>query len=159
MTRVPTDRLATVTGIALAAAIAAWWLGSTRLALDAAVSPARFAADALQALVLARGIAVAIVAVRVGARRGPMPGIAASLAVIAPAWPLAVLAWEASAIALAREIAAESTLIVAAVALPLVGVPLRRSLRRGGLAVVAGTGVAAALAASIWLSRGLCCSP
>ena len=55
--------------------IAVWWLGSTRLALDHGTDASRCAADALYALLLVRGMALAVLSVRVGALRGWRPGV------------------------------------------------------------------------------------
>jgi hypothetical protein len=156
MTRLPADRFAALTGLAVAATAAAWWLGSTRLAIDAGADAARNAADTLQALLLVRGMAVALVAVRVGARGDLRPGMVAAIAVIAPAWPLVLLAWSASSVGLVRVVLSELVLIVASLGLPLIGLSLRHWLRQAQLAAVAATGIGVALAASIWFTRGLC---
>jgi hypothetical protein len=157
--RAPANHLPTWSGLVLAAATATWWLGSTRLALDNGADPARCARDTLQALLLVRGTAVAFVAVRVGGLSGLRAGIAAALALIAPAWPLVLLAWSASAVGLSRVILAECMLVAVSTALPLIGVGLRRWLRSAELAVLAGTGVGAALAVSAWLTLGVFFGP
>ena len=61
MTEAPTHRLAAMTGLALAAAIAVWWLGSTRLALDHGADAGRSGADALHALLLIPVVLLGIV--------------------------------------------------------------------------------------------------
>ena len=50
MKSVPDPRLSALTGLALAATVALWWLGSTRIALDQAGDASRAAAAALLAL-------------------------------------------------------------------------------------------------------------
>lgn len=147
-------RLATMTGVAVAASVALWWLGSTRLALDHGSDASRFAADALSALWLVRAVAVATLGLRAGALRGWRPGAAQALGLIGPSWPLVVLVWSASTTPLMRTALAELLLLIAAVALPLVGGWLRRALRQSELAVVLGTAAGAALAASVWLTHG-----
>ena len=147
-------RLAAMTGLVLAAAIAVWWLGSTRLALDHGADAARSAANALHTLLLVRGMAFAVLSVRVGALRGWRAAVGAGLGVIAPSWPLVLLAWSASTTPLTHVVVAEALLLAGAVALPLIGVGLRRWLRRADLAVITGTCVGAALAASVWITRG-----
>ena len=68
---------------------------------------------------------------------------------------MVVLAWSASTAPLAHVALAECLLLVAGVALPLIGLGLRRVLRRVELAETLATVVGAALAASLWLSRSL----
>jgi hypothetical protein len=148
-------RMAAMTGLVLAAAVALWWLGSTRLALDHSSDAGRASADALQALWLARAIALALLGVRTGALRGWRGGAAAGLALIAPAWPLAVLAWTASATPWIHAAGAEIALLGAAAVLPLIGLGLRRALRQVELAEASGTALGAALASALWFARGL----
>ena len=147
-------RLSAISGLALAAAVALWWLGSTRLALDHGSDASRSAADALQALWLVRGMALALLCMRVSALRGWRPGAAAGLVLIAPSWPLVVLAWSASTVSLMHAALTELLLLTGCLALPFVGVGLRRALRQAELADVVGTAVGTVLAASAWLSRG-----
>lgn len=148
------DRPAAMTGLALAIAIALWWLGSTRLALDHGTDAGQSAADALSALLLVRGMALAILSVRAGALYGWRQGATAGLGLIAPSWPLVALAWSASAISLTQVALAELLLLAGSAALPLIGLGLRRSVRRVELAAMAGTGVGTALAAALWVARG-----
>ncbi|MDO9074392.1 MAG: hypothetical protein Q7U73_14115 [Rubrivivax sp.] len=148
-------RLAALSGLALTAAVALWWLGSTRLALDDGSDASRPAADTLITLWLVRGMALALLAVRAGALRGWRAGAVAALGLIAPCWPLVVLAWSASAAPLAQVALAEAMLLAAGVALPLLGGGLRRALRRVELAEILGTAVGAALAATLWFTRSL----
>ena len=83
-------RLGAVVGLALAAMLAVWWLGSTRLALDQGGDTGRAAVVALQALWLTRALALVMLALRVGALHGTRVGAVASLGLVAPAWPLVV---------------------------------------------------------------------
>jgi hypothetical protein len=154
MSEMPTHRLAAMTGLAVAAAAAAWWLGSTRLALDQGADAGRSAADALRGLALVRGMALAIVSVRVGALRGWRSAVTAGMGLIAPSWPLVALAWSASATSVTHAVLAELLLLAGSVALPLIGLGLRHWLRRADLAVFTGTAVGVALAASVWITRG-----
>lgn len=147
-------RLAALAGLALAAATAFWWLGSTRLALDRGSDASRSAVDALQALVLVRGMVLALLSLRLVAHGGWRAGAAAALALIAPAWPVVYLAWSASTTPLAQVAAAECALVAAGLALPLIGLGLRRVLRRTELADAVATATGCALAASVWLARG-----
>lgn len=148
-------RLAAMAGLALAAAIALWWLGSTRLAMAHGSDASRSASDALQTLWLVRGMALAMLSVRVGALRGWRPGSAAALGLVVPSWPLVVLAWSASTAPWTHVALAEFLLLAACLALPPIGLGLRRALRQAELADVVGTAVGTALAASVWLARSL----
>lgn len=156
-------RLAALAGLALAAAVAIWWLASTRLALDSGADASRSADHALQALWLARSMALVMLSVRVAAGRGWRPGLAVALGLVAPAWPLVVLAGSASAAPLAQVALLELLLLAGCLVLPLIGLGLRRALRRmslaDGLGDAIGTLVGAALAAALWFTRGLWALP
>ena len=155
MNPVPAGRPAAFSGLALAAAAALWWLGSTRLALDDGSDASPRAADALVALWLVRGMALALLSLRAGALRGWRAGAAQSLGLIAPSWPLVVLAWSASTAALTQVALVEGLLLVAGAALPWVGHGLRRVLRRVDLAEATATTLGVALAAALWYLRSL----
>jgi hypothetical protein len=155
MNEAPARRLAAMAGLALAAAVSLWWLGSTRLALDDASDASRSAADALQVAWLVRGMALATVGIRIGTLRGWRPGTAEALGLIAPTWPLVALAWTASTTSWAHVAVAELALLAAALALPLIGQGLRRVLRRVEYADMMAMLLGAALAAALWLSRSL----
>ena len=148
------DLPAAMTGLALAVAIAVWWVGSTRLALDHGTDAGRVAADALNALWLVRGMALPMLSVRAGALYGWRRGAKAGLGLISFSWPVVALAWSASATSLTQVVLAELLLLAGSAALPLIGLFLRRSLRRAELAVMAGTGVGTALAAALWVASG-----
>jgi hypothetical protein len=151
----PTDRSTALAGVALAAAVALWWLGATRLALDDGADTSRPAADALHALWLLRAMLLAVLALRLGALIGWRAGAIAGLMCVAPAWPVGVLAWSASAVPLAHALQAEAWLLAACAALPLAGLGLRRLLRDATLAESAATLVAVALVAALWWQRAL----
>lgn len=159
MSTAPAHRLDAMTGLVLAAAIAVWWLGSTRLALEHGSDTGRSADDALQALLIVRVMALAMVSVRVGALRGWRPGVTAGLALIAPSWPLVVLAWSAGTWSVMHAALAEIVLLTGSVALPPIGLGLHRLLQKAELAVVTGTVLGIALAASAWVTRGLWSMP
>jgi hypothetical protein len=148
-------RLATATGLALAAAVALWWLGSTRLALDGGSDPGRSSIDALHAAWLVRAMALALLTPRVGVWHGWRPGAAAALALIAPAWPMVVLAWSATAWPLAPVVLAESLLLATGFALSLIGLALRRALSRFELADLAAAALGVTLAAAAWFTRAM----
>ena len=147
-------RLAAWAGLAIAAAVAVWWLGSTRLALDHRSDASRPALGALHALWLVRGMALALLCVRVGAVRGWGPGMALAMALILPSWPVVVLAWSASTAAWPLVALAELVLLAGGMALPLIGLGLRRALPQPHLAEAAATALGAALTSGLWLTRG-----
>lgn len=152
-------RVSALSGIAIAAALALWWLGSSRLALDDGADASRPAADALHALWLVRAMALALLGLRVGALGGWRAGAAAGLVLVAPAWPVLVLAWSASAAPLAQVVLAELLLLAACGVLPLLGLGLHRLLRQASLAEATATLAGVALAAALWFTRGLWALP
>ena len=153
--RAPARRPSALTGVALAVAVALWWLGSSRLALDDGADASRPAADALHALWLLRAMAVALLGSRVGALAGWRAGAAAGLVLVAPAWPVLVLVWSASAASLAQVLVAEALLLVGCAVLPTLGLGLRRLLRHAPIAEAAATLVGLAVVAALWSTRGL----
>ncbi len=155
----PARRLAAFSGLALAAAVAVWWLGSTRLALDHGSDPGRPSVQALQALWVVRAMAIALLAVRVAASQKWRAGVEAALGLVAPAWPLVLLAWSASSAAPLQVALMEFSLLVAAGLLPLLGAGLGRLLQRSDAAVLAGTLAGVGLAAGAWFVQGLWALP
>lgn len=154
MKQVLAHRPAAISGLVLAAAAALWWLGSTRLALDDGSDASHRAADALVALGLVRGMALALQSLRAGALRGWRAGAAEALGLIAPSWPVVVLAWSASTAALTQVALLEGLLLVAGAALPLCGHGLRRLLQRADLAEATATTLGIGLAVALWYLRG-----
>ncbi|EHR70342.1 hypothetical protein BurJ1DRAFT_1474 [Burkholderiales bacterium JOSHI_001] len=146
-------RLLALAGLLLTLALATWWLGSTRLVLDRGGDTARVAADALSATWLLRAMGLALVAPALGALRGARQAGAAALALLAPAWPLVVLAWSASALAALRPALTEASLVAVALALPWLGQALRRGLPRGDLALPLASAAGVAGAAALWAAR------
>ena len=153
------QRLAAISGLTIAAAVAMWWLGSTRLALDHASDPGRPSAQALQALWVVRAMAIALLAVHVAALRGWRAGVENALGLVAPAWPLVLLAWSASAMPLSQVAMMELALLAAAGLLPLVGDGIGRVLRRSEWALLTGAVVGAGLAALAWFAQRLWALP
>lgn len=142
-------------GLAIAVAVAAWWMGSVRLAIEHGADPARHGAEALVALWLLRGIAIAISVPRAGACRGARQAVAEGTSLLAPAWPLAALAWTASAASPWPLLVAEAALVLAGAGLAQAGSGLRRGLTREEAAEWAATGLGIAAAAGVWLAREL----
>jgi hypothetical protein len=145
-------RLAAASGLVLAAAFALWWLGSMRLAIDHGADTARNSADALRFAWVVRALLLPVLGVRVGALRGWGVGAASSLAVVAPSWPVVVMAWSASTAPLAQSALAESCLLAEAIVMPLVGQGLRRVLPPALAAPIA-SAVGVVLAAAVWLGH------
>ena len=154
MTRALTRRPAAIGGLVLAAAISLWWLGSTRLALANGSDTSFRAADALAALWTVRGTALALLSLRAGALHSWRGGAAQTLGLIAPSWPLVVLAWSASTVTLTQVALAECLLLAAGAALPGVGHGLRRVLVRIELAEATATLLGVGLVAALWYLRG-----
>ena len=149
-----TRRLAAASGLLLAGAVAIWWLGSTRQVLLAGADASRPAAQALLALLLLRGMVLAITAPAEGVR-GPLLAAALAAALrIAPAWPVLVLAWSASRVPAVALLLAEAALLLAALVLPWAGGALARLLPRPAQAEPAALAIGVALAAALWHGRG-----
>lgn len=143
-------RLALAAGMITALPVALWWLGGTRLALMQGADTVGLSAAALQLLWLLRALGLPLLALRVGALSGWRTGAAAGLTALAPAWPLAALAWSASNVPASSLLLAEGVLVGAAIALPQAGAGLRRVLHRRAHADAVATAAAIALAAMLW---------
>ena len=146
-------RFAAMSGLGLAVAFAVWWLGSARLAIDHGADAARTSADALHIAWLVRALLVPVLGVRIGALRGWRAGAVSSLAVVAPSWPVVVMAWSASTLPLAQPALAEAFLLAEAMLMPLVGQGLRRVLPRSELVEPIASAVGVVLAAALWLGH------
>lgn len=147
-------RFAALSGLGLAAAVAVWWLGSARLAIDQGADPARSSADALHMAWLVRALIVPVLGVRIGALRGWRAGAASSLAVVAPSWPVVAMAWSAGTAPLLSPALAEGFLLVEAIAMPLLGQALRRVVPRSEVLEPLASTLGVALAALLWLAHG-----
>jgi len=147
------SRVAALSGLMLAAALATWWLGSARLAVDQGADAARSSAEALHAAWLVRALLVPVLALRVGALRGWRGGASASLAMVAPSWPVVALAWSASAVAIGHALVFEGFLLVEALVLPLLGRVLRRVVPRSDLAEPIASALGVVLAVALWLAH------
>lgn len=148
-------RLGLALGLAVAFALATWWLVATRLALLGGLDASLAAGQALFAIVIARAMLVAVVAPRSAAVGGYVAGLRVSLPIVAVSWPVVAVAWAASSSGVVRTLAVEAILLGVAVLAPLVGRGLARVLRQGPLleAVAAGAGVLSAGAACLILTR------
>ena len=146
------QRIAASIGLVLAIVMACYWLARTRLDLDWASDASRAATDTLLALWTVRAAAVCLLSSRIGALRGWRPAVTANLALIAPSWPLLLLAWSASTATVTAVVLGEALLVASATALPIVGAVLRRSLRDARCAELVGTTLGVILAALLWAS-------
>jgi hypothetical protein len=155
MTATPMRRTAAVCGLACAAAVALWWLFSSRLALAQGADARRCSAEALQALWLVRMLALALSGPRVAALQGWQAGVANGLGLVSPAWPVVVLAWSASTLPVAAVAGSELLLLLGVAALALPGWALRRAALRPALVEPAATLLAVAAAGALWAARGL----
>ena len=149
------QRIAVIVGLIAALLTAVWWLGSTRLVLDRGTDPARAAADALHALLLVRAMALAVLTLRTAALRGARSAMSMGVGLIAPSWPVVLLAWSASTVAFSNVLAAEALLVAECVAVALIGAALRRLFSNAELALVAGSALGILIAAAIWAAPGL----
>jgi hypothetical protein len=150
-----TLRIGVLLGLALAAAVAVWWLAATRIALAAGTDASVLAAQALLVLSLARPMLVSVLGLRSASFGGVAEGIRASVPVVAVAWPVVALAWLASAESLARTLLVEAALIACAVAVPLAGSLLARLTGRRAWTGALATCIGVALACVAWMLRDL----
>ena len=149
----PARRFAALSGLAAAAALAVWWLGSTRLAIDRGADAGRTSEDVLHVAWLLRALVVPTLAVRVAALGGWRAGAGAALTMVVPSWPVLVLAWAASAAPLWQVALAEGLLVGAALALPMAGRGLRRALPRVDAVEPVATAIGLLLAAAAWIAH------
>ena len=153
MSASPARRVAALSGLAVAAALAVWWLGSTRLAIDRGADAGRASEDVLQVAWLVRALVVPTLAVRVAALAGWRAGAGAALAMVVPAWPVLALAWAASAAPLWQAVLAEGALVGAALVLPMVGPGVRRALSSADAVEPVATAVGLVRAAVAWMAH------
>jgi hypothetical protein len=144
-------RLGVALGLGVATAVAAWWLGASRIAIVGGTDAARFAGDALFALVLMRALLIAVIAPRAAAVGGYVAGLRLCLPVVSVGWPVAVLAWAASNEGIVRSIAAELGLLAGAALAPLVGRALARTMRQGPAMEAMATAAGVLIACGLWL--------
>lgn len=144
-------RLGVALGLGAATAVAAWWLGASRIAIVGGTGAAQFAGDALLALVLVRALLVALLAPRAAAVGGYVAGLRLCLPVVCVAWPVVVLAWAASNEGIVRTLTAELGLLAGAAFAPLVGRALARTMKQGPVMEAVATAAGVLIACGIWL--------
>ena len=144
-------RLGVALGLGAATAVAAWWLGASRIAIVGGTGAAQFAGDALLALVLVRAMLMAVLAPRAAAVGGYVAGLRLCLPVVSVAWPVAVLAWAASNEGVVRTLTAELGLLAGAALAPLVGRALARTMKQGPVMEAMATAAGVLIACGLWL--------
>ena len=145
-------RLGVALGLGAATAVAAWWLGASRIAIVGGTDAANFAGDTLFALMLVRALLTAVLAPRAAAVGGYVAGLRLCLPVVSVGWPVAALAWAASNEDLVRALAAELGLLAGAVLAPLVGRALARTMKQGPAMEAMATGAGVLIACGLWLA-------
>jgi hypothetical protein len=144
-------RLGIALGLGAATAVAAWWLGASRIAIAGGTDAATFAGDALFALVLVRAMLTAVLAPRAAAVGGYVAGLRLCLPVVSAGWPVAVLAWAASNEGIVRSFAAELGLLAGAALAPLAGRALARTMKQGPMMEAIATAMGVLIACGLWL--------
>lgn len=131
-------RLGFGAGLLLTAGVASWWLPATRLALlDPGGNPVALAARAALALWLCRALAIALFGPRAGAVAGARGGAWATTPLAYAAWPLVALLASAAPLPWPALLGLEALLLLAAVALPMLGAALARALPAASAALLA----------------------
>jgi hypothetical protein len=144
-------RLGLALGLALAGAIAVWWLGASRVAIEGGVETSLLAGQALFVVGLLRGMLIAVLAPRSAAVGGYVAGLRCSLPVVTAAWPLVALAWAASNAGIALTLGLEAALVAGAAAASLIGRGLARGLKQGPAMEAIATAVGVSSACCLWL--------
>jgi hypothetical protein len=144
-------RLGVALGLAAATAVAAWWLGASRVAIAGGANAATIAFNALFALLLVRASLIALLAPRAAAVGGYVAGLRLCLPVVSVGWPVVALAWAASNVGVAHALAAEVGLLAGAVLAPLVGRALARSMKQGPTMEAIATASGVLIALGLWL--------
>lgn len=144
------DRLGLALGIVAAAAVATWWLGSTRLLLAQGAPTAGAAATALAALWWTRALALGPLVLRAGALGGWRAATRAAWGFVAAAWPVVVVAGAASSLAWPRIALAEAVLACSTPVLAAAGEQIARRIEARQVAVVVTTTLGIAVTAVAW---------
>lgn len=146
-------RALALAGLVLAGVVAVWWLGSSRLALAHGSDATRPADQALAAIEMLRALALALVALPLGALLGGRLSALPVLGLLAPSWPLVVLAWAASTQPGPDIALREALLLLGALALPWAGQGWRRLMPTADAATQAATLSGVLLASALWATR------
>lgn len=145
-------RLGLALGLALAGAVAVWWLYASRIALQAGIDASLPAGEALLVLAVMRGMLVALVAPRTAAAGGYVAALRVCLPIVALGWPMVALCWAASSANTLRTLSTEAGLVGLAALLPLAGRALARLLKQGPVTEAAAAAVGVLLACGAWLA-------
>jgi hypothetical protein len=144
------DRLGLALGVVAAAAVATWWLGSTRLLLAQGAPTAGAAAAALAALWWTRALALGPLVLRAGALGGWRAATRATWSFVAAAWPVVIVAGAASSFPWSRIALAEATLTCSTPVLAAAGERIARRIDAQPVAVVITTALGIAVTAVAW---------
>jgi hypothetical protein len=144
-------RMGLALGTTLAAVVACWWLGASRVALLGAADTAALAGQALFVLALLRAMLVAVLAPRVAATDGYAAGVRAAIPIVTTAWPVAALAWAAGTDGIGRTALVEAALLAGAFAAPALGHALASLHRNRAAPEPVATALGVALASAVWL--------
>jgi hypothetical protein len=149
-------RLGLALGLALTAATAVWWLGSSRIAIEGGADTSILAGHALFVLLLSRAVLIAVLGPRSAAIGGYAAGVRACVPVVSAAWPVVALAFAAGDQGAVRTLAAEAALLGGALLAPLPGLGLARVMKRGPMLETLATMAGVVLASGVWMlvSRG-----
>jgi hypothetical protein len=119
-------RVGLALGITLTVAVAVWWLGASRVALQSGGDAALMATQALFVFGLLRAMLIAVSAPRIAASDGYRAGVHHAIPIVTAAWPAVVLAWSASATSVPQVLLVECALLCGALVAPLPGRMLAR---------------------------------
>jgi hypothetical protein len=147
-------RVGLLVGLIIAACAAAWWLGATRVSLGQGGDTAAIASIALLGLWLARAMVLSPFALRAGAEEGARSGLEASSALVLAAWPVMVVAWQASMSSVSRLLLGEVMLLGGGALLAFVGAALRTLFRSARSAVTIATMLGVAISVATWTWSG-----
>ena len=152
-------RLGIGLGLALAGAMAIWWLAASRIAIAGGGDAAPLALQLLYVLALARAMLVALVAPQFAVLGGYRPAVQVAVPVVTVAWPLVAFAWSASDAGIARTLSTEVALLAIAVVSPLPGRALARLLKPGPALAAGATAAGVAAALVLWWLLGRYLAP
>jgi hypothetical protein len=143
-------RLGFLIGLLIAAVVAAWWLGASRIALTQGGGTSAIAQSALIGLWLTRAMALAPFALRAGALGGARSALVASFALLLVSWPLVLAAWQASMLPATRLLLGEGALLAGGGLLALIGATLPTLFRSARNALIIATMLGVVISVATW---------
>lgn len=144
-------RLGLALGSTLAAAVAIWWLGASRIALLGGTDTAVLGTQALLVLALLRAMLIAVLAPRAATAGGYAEGVRAAVPVVTAAWPVVALAAAAGIDGIGHAALVEAALLCGALTAPGVGRALSMLFPGRAAHESVATALGIALAGAIWL--------